>query len=247
MSERLTQKEIKHDIREDEVLHYINQTLGWVIANFRKLLAGVAALVVLVLLVVFWGHLQDKKNDAASKALGDAIRIVQAPILEVGATPDDADTPSFPDEASRGSKAKTLLEVVRNDYSGTGPAYAAAVHLGRLELEAGNPEGARTLWNEYLKNSDDDMVAISVKVGLLTLDRDAGNGDAVLTELQGELENSRALLPRDIALYQLGLTFEELDRADEALETFRRLGDEHPESPFARRAQAKIRELETSV
>lgn len=246
MSERLTQKEIKHDIREDEVLHYINRTLSYVINNSRLLIAIGLGVVAVVLLGVGWNHLQDKKKDAAGQALGEAIRIEQAPILESGATPDDPKAPSFADEASRNQRAKSMFEQLRADYSGTGAAEAATVHLGRLELEAGNTEGARALWSEFLNRHKDHMLAASVQVGLMSLDRDAGNGEAVVTELEAQLAAKKPVLPKDLALYQLALTLESLDRNEEAITTYRRLGDEHPESPFASRALAKLRELEAA-
>jgi tetratricopeptide (TPR) repeat protein len=246
MSERLTQKEIKHDIREDEVLHYINRTLSYVINNSRLLIGIGLGVVAVVLLGAGWNHLQDKKQDAASLAFGEAIKIEQAPILESGATPDDPKAPSFADEASRNQRAKSMFERVRADYGGTGAAEVSTIHLGRLELETGNPEGARALWSEFLKRHQDHMLAASVQVGLMSLDRDAGNGEAVVTELEAQLAARKPVLPKDLALYQLALTLESLDRNDEAIAAYRRLGDEHPESPFVSRAQAKLRELEAA-
>ncbi len=247
MSERLSQKEIKQDIREDEVLHYINEILLWVVNHKQQLMAAGVAFVLAILGFVGFRQLQDRKQDAASLALGQALDTFNAPIVGDGADPEDADDPTFADLASRDLRAKELFEQVRADYSRTGAALAATVHLGRLELEAGNPEGARQLWQEFLDKTDDHMLAASVKVSLLALDRDAGQGEEVVAELERELASKRPLLPQDVALYQLAITLEELDRTEEAADAYRRLGDEHPDSPYAQQAQLKAAELQQAA
>ena len=56
------------------------------------------------------------------------------------------------------------------------------------------------------------------------------------------LDDSNSPLPQDRILYELGMTQLELGKADESRANFERLVEEHPTSPLARSASARLLE-----
>jgi len=80
-------------------------------------------------------------------------------------------------------------------------------------------------------------------VSLLGLDRSAGKGQQVVDKLRADLEKEDKPLPEDVLLFELGTTLEQLGRRDEARTAYQRIADEYPDSPFAAKAQTKLREL----
>jgi tetratricopeptide (TPR) repeat protein len=243
MSKRLSRKEIKHDIREDQVRVGIEAIFDWVSQNARVVAAIGAGVLVLVLAVIGIRYFLEQRHDEASEALGRAIAAAQAPVVEEGAEPDRTMAPSFPSEQTKRARARELLEGVIEDYGNTVAADVAKVYLARILYEQGQADEARRLWGEFLEEHPGHMLAASVRVNLLEQDRAAGKAEAVVEELRAWLGSEKPSLPTDVLLYELGRSLEELDRADEARDTYRRLADEYPDSPYARDAQAKLQEL----
>src|SRR5687768_6705232 len=100
-SERLSRKEIKHEIRDDAFRHAVGESYGYVLGHRRNLILGAAAVLLLIAAVIGWRTWRNRQETAASEKVGQAIKVYEAPIVTTGATPDDPDTPSFPDEKSR--------------------------------------------------------------------------------------------------------------------------------------------------
>jgi tetratricopeptide (TPR) repeat protein len=243
MSQRLSRKEIKHDIRDDAFHHSVGASYDYV-ASHWGLLAGIIGGVVAVALLVAGGRAYlASRERAASEALGEALRVVEAPVVESGAKPDDPRQPSFADEKSRDAKSAELLAAVHDSYGRSGAGAVAAVHLGRLRLEAGDRDGARELWEEFLADHEEHMLASAVRLSLLDLDRGAGKAEQVANELSAALDDEDKPLPEDVLLYELAVTQEQLGKVEAAREAYQRLGQEYPDSPFAARATAKLREL----
>ena len=241
--ERLSRKEIKHDVREDAFQHSVAEGVHYVAGHRRMLIGIVAGILVLVGLVAAWRLWSASQERAAAELLGQAERVLAAPIVTSDAKPDDPRTPSFPDEAARTAKAQELLQQLHEDHGGSAPGAVAAIYLGRLRLDAGDAAGARALWEEFLDDHDDHLLAAGVRTSLLDLDRQEGKAQEVAERLRAQLDSDDRPLPEDVILYELGRTLEQLDQDEEALATYRRLGEEYPDSPYASDAQQKVREL----
>lgn len=247
MSERLTRKEIKHDIREDSFRTSVARSLEYLAANSRLLAIIALAILVAVLGGVGLKSYLDLRAARASEALAHALRVHEAPIQATGARPEDPLRPSFPDEASRDERAEELLQEVRDRYPRSGAGAVAAIYLGRIRLDQGDAEGARELWEQFLRRHGDHMVAATVRLSLYALEREAGRGEEVAEELRAMLEDRRRPLPEDTVLFELARTLDDLGEREEARLTYQRLGDEYPDSPYAQQALSRARELEPAA
>jgi tetratricopeptide (TPR) repeat protein len=242
-TQRLSRKEIKHDVREDAFRHGVEASVDYVKGHQRPLvlsIVGAIALVAAVSAFLAWRHAREQKAD---EMLGKAMRVFDAQVVSTGAKPDDADDPSFADEASRNAKAKQLFTTLRESYSGTGGGDIAAVYLGRIQMVQGDAEGARKIWQQFLDEHPSHMLAASVRLSLIELDRATGKGQQLVDRLRADLEKDDKPLPEDVLLYQLGTTLEQLGRRDEARAAYQRISDEYPDSPWAQKAAGKAREL----
>lgn len=241
--ERLSRKEIKHDVREDAFQQSVAGGVQYVAGHRGMLLGVIAGILALVALVVAWRVWSASQERAAAELLGEAERVLAAPIVTSDAKPDDPRTPSFADEASRTARAQEILQRLREDHGGKAAGAVAAIYLGRLRFDAGDVAGARALWEEFLDDHDEHILAAGVRTSLLDLDRQEGKAQEVADRLRAQLAGDDKPLPEDVLLYELGRTLEQLDQDDEALATYRRLGEEYPDSPYAADAQQKVREL----
>jgi tetratricopeptide (TPR) repeat protein len=242
-TQRLSRKEIKHEIRDDAFRHAVGGGYDYVRGHGRNLALTLAGLVVVAGAVVGWRTWHDRREAAATELLGRAIKTYDAPVVPTGAKPDDAEEPSFADEASRAAKAKELFERLEHDYRGTGGAAVGQVYIGRIRLEQKDAAGARKAWEGFLDDHPRHLLAGAVRVSLLDLDRQEGKGEKVVERLRADLEKDDKPLPEDVMLYELGTTLERLGRRQEAHDAFQRIADEHPDSPWASKATTKAREL----
>jgi len=242
-TQRLSRKEIKHEIRDDAFRHAVGESYDYVRGHRRNLLLGIAAVVVLVVGIAGWRAWDAKREKAASDELGHAIAAYDAPVVTTDAKPDDLDSPSFPDEASKQAKAKAMFDKIAADYSGTGAAAVADVYIGRIKLQAGDAAGARKVWQEFLDDHSDHMLASAVRRTLLDLDRKEGKGEQVVQRLRADLEKEEKPLPEDVILFELGTTLEQLGRRQEAHDAFQRVVEEYPDSAWVSKASTKVREL----
>jgi len=235
MNQRLSRKEIKRD----EFMESLGGAVEWVRENSRSLIgAALAILIAMVLGAAYFAYSQGRA-EKADEALWQALRVFQAPLDAVAANPEDEVTPSFADAAERARRAQELFEAVRQDFGRTEAARVATVYLGQIAAQEGDMEGAKVYWQEFITKSSDHALAIEARVNLMALDRAAGRGDELVTEIRAMLSGPDAGLPPDLLWYQLALTLEELGRQGEANEAFQRIVDEYPQSAYAPAARER--------
>lgn len=235
MSKRLTRKQIREDIRHDDVKTALTATYEKVRSHQQLAIgAGVVVLLAAIGFAVVHAY-TSRRNREGAKELATAIKLFDAPIKKEGAKPDDPATPSFASEGERESRArKALEEVDRGKARGV-----ASLYLADLAVRNGDKAAARKYWEAFLQDHGNDILAVTVRLNLLRLDREEGKQEEVAKELEAELEKKEKTLPEDVILYELAKTLDALDRGDEAKTYYQRILDDHPQSPYSAKAREK--------
>lgn len=243
MSERLTRKEIKHDIREDQFRLYVARAVNWIAENTRVLVAVVVGIIVAIALIVGYGAYREHRAEMASERLAEAIEVFEGETGAATATGVPPAPAATTDPEAR-RRAAELFREVRDMAGDEGPGAVATVYLGRIALAEGDSEEARRIFSEFVDEHQDHMLTAAAELALVELERAAGNPETAAERLRGALEDgSDSALPADMALYQLARTLEEMGRTEEARSTYRRLSDEYPASPYAAEASTKLQRL----
>lgn len=242
MSQRLTRKEIKHDIREDEVRGVLLRIFDVVQSNPNLVVGGVVGLILLILALVGAFAYLDSRAEKANEELAEAIKIVSSPIEEEEGAAPTGDGPTFETEEARREGAKQAFEEVRAGLGASVAGDIADLYLADIAADGGDTEKAREIWEGFLRDHDDHLLAVSVRVNLIHLDRQAGRAQEVADRLQSELDSAEKDLPEDVILFELAETLETLDQQDAAREAYQRILDDHPRSPYS----AKARQMTTA-
>jgi len=240
MSKRLSRKEIKHDIREDELQTRMVSVVDRLAANPRLVTGLAIALLALALLAAGAVSYVDHQRNQASAVLARALETADAPIVESDAKPDDPKEPSFASEEERRAKTLEAMGKVPRGLGGAAAGEVAELYEARLALDEGDTARAREVWEAFLRDHGDDLLAISVRVNLIHLDRAEGRGEQVAESLRADLDNPKKHLPEDVLIVELARTLQSLDREDEARTLYQRLIDEHPSSPFVAEAHRMV-------
>ena len=233
MSERLTRKEIKHDIREDEVQSFLLTAVEKVMAK-PKFYVGILVgfLVVGVVVSGTFSYLESSA-DESSMELAEAMRVYGAPVDADDPSPEDPVTPVFASDEARLAKAKEKLDEV----GGGTPGELAKLYEADMAIQSGDTAPARQIWDSFLGSHSDHVMALSVRLNLLALDRAEGKAEDVANELQAELDSVEKNLPEDVLLFELAQTRDVLGQSEEARELYQRLVDEYPQSPYSAEAR----------
>ena len=240
MNQRLTRK----DIKRDDFTAAVGRSVEYAGSHVRSIAYAVGGVLLLVLLVVGIHLYRGSQEQKAGDALTAALKAYQAPVAATDAKPTDPDTPSFPTDAARLARAKELFGKVHSNYGSTDAADLAGLYLAQIAADEGRLDEARKLWNDFIDSHKGSMLAAEAKVNLLALDRKQGKGEAVAQELRGMLEKGDTPLPQDLILHELGTTLEQLHRPQEAIQSYQRIIDEFPQSPFRSDAQQKLAALD---
>jgi predicted negative regulator of RcsB-dependent stress response len=242
MSQHLTRR----DIKRDELANAMERGVEYAESHMRTIITAVAAVLVAALLASLWFMYSNNRAEKANVALAQAMKVYQAPVDPAAPKPDDPANPSFADEAARRTKAKALFEKLRDDFGSTKAGDVASVYLGQIALAEEQPARARELWNDFVEKHGDHVLASETRVNILRLDRATGKAEEVSKSLTAMLDQTDAPLPQDVILGELAATQEQLGKKQEAVQSYQRLMDEFPQSPYARDARQKIAELDPS-
>ena len=232
MSERLTAKQIKQDIREDEVQSF----LVTLITKFQENPSLYVGLVVGFLAIglatsgVF--AFMDSQKASGQASLGEVVKTYSAPIVADGETPPPGQSLTFPDEQARLEATKTAIAEVGGGSAGE----VASLYEAQVALAEGDAEKARKIWEGFVRGNKGHALSATVHTNLIELDRAEGKNEALAERLQKELDG-KSDLPEDLLIYQLAVTREDLGQTEEANTLYQRILDDIPGSPYAAAAR----------
>lgn len=222
MSKRLS----KEDLHEDEVLTTFYRIIGYVEANYPKILAGIGVLAVAVLIGISLKNNADKKQQAAVDSLGRIqISMMQG---QMGASLIDA-------------------EQLAREHAGTQIAAQALLMLGNAYFGTGRYEEARSTFQNYLDeygSDGPDGYGAWVSVGACIEQLGNEIGAAQHYAQFADAHNGSPFSP--LALLEAARIYRGVDDRDQAIIHLSRIKADYPEATMAREAEAQLRELGAS-
>lgn len=242
----MNQRPTRRDMKRDELSDVMERGVEYAGSHAKTILLAIGGILALLAIFGAFSMYRGHRAEQANEALSRAIEVFRAPIDPTAAKPDDPENPTFPDSAARQARAKTLFQELRDDYGSTDAGSIASVYLAQIAVAENQPDQARELWNGFIESHGDHLLAGQARVNLLQLDRSQGKGEEVAQTLTAMLEQAEPPLPQDIILHELAVTQEELGRTTDAVQSYQRILDEFPQSPFAGDARQKISALDPS-
>jgi TolA-binding protein len=227
----------REDLKRNELGEAIEGAIHYAEDHSKLILriaAGLGIAGVIAIAVVLW---TSSRREGANELLVQALKAHDAEIVAVGAKPDDPVRPTFASESARSSRALELFTQLDSRYGGTKVGRVAKLYLAQMALDTNDKARARTLWSEFLDAEPAGPMAAAARVNLWKLDRAEGKADTVAAEITRLLATSERPLPEDALLFELALSQQAAGKKEEAAATYRRIVDEHPQSPYFAAAQ----------
>ena len=232
----------RHHLKENELAALAISARDAVDARRREL--GLVAILLLVVVAAAVGYLtwRGRVEGQAGAMLAEAATIEAA---RVGPPPADG-TPavglSFPTEREKYEAALAKFKAVADQYPSTDAGAFARYREGALLMALGRAPEAAAVYQLVIDRAGGDIHGQMARLGLAEAQARSGKFDDAIATFKGLAETPDGLLPLDGILMQLGRTYREAGKTVEAQQTFNRVVEEFPDSPFNSEAQ---RELET--
>ncbi len=228
MGRRITRKQLK----ENEFVSAFDALMQWMSENWRPLVAALGAVVVVALL--WWAASQwsGARTAKASDLLDQA----------TGAYEEAGGATATPDAAGMAEAERMFGEVV-DRYGRSDQADVARLYLARIQLSRGDLDDARQTLVRLVERNRGDALGRLAELDLIHLRIASGQGAEVVKELEAMVAGADTSLPRDTAMYELGLLLiseRDYDRAREVLQT---LVDDFQASPYRQAARDKLTEI----
>lgn len=229
MGRRITRKQLKKD---DEFVSAAEVIFRWVADNARALIVGIGAVVIIALLWWAASGWMSSRTDDASLLLHHATRTYE------GEAPAGSMAPAGDLET-----AETEFQQVIDSYGRTDQADMARLYLARIALSRGQTDEARAALVELARKHGDDVIGRLANLDLINLRIASGQGAEVAADLEAMVTGQSTGLPRDAALYRLGVLFVEEGQPEKARTYLEMLVEDFPDSPFLANARQRLLEL----
>jgi tetratricopeptide (TPR) repeat protein len=233
----------RHHLKENE-LGRLARSARDTVQTRRTETTGLIAIVVVVgaLAIGYFGW-RDHVQTKAHGLLAEAMAVQDA---RVGPPPAPG-TPSgglyFPTERERSQAALTKFKIAADAYPSTDAGVYARYQEGATSLALGSTPGAISAYEQVIKQSGDNFYGQMARLGLAEAQVRAGQYDPAINTFKELAQRKDGPLPVDGILMQLGRTYLEAGKRADAQQTFNRLVEEYPESPFTGDARKEIETL----
>ncbi|HEV8211482.1 MAG TPA: tetratricopeptide repeat protein [Vicinamibacterales bacterium] len=233
----------RHHLKENELGKLARQARETV--ETRRSETTAIAVVVVVVAVLAFGYFGWRQH-VQTKAHGLLAEAMAVQDARVGPPPAPG-TPSaglyFPTERERSQAALTKFKIAADAYPSTDAGIYARYQEAATSLALGTTPGAIAAYQQVIKESGDGFYGQMGRLGLAEAQARAGQYDTAINTFKELAQRKDGPLPVDGILMQLGRTYLEAGKRSDAQQTFNRLVEEYPESPFTGDARREIETL----
>lgn len=236
----------RHHLKENELLQFANRTREVIDARQREV--GVAAIAVIIVSIAVIGYFawRSRVEGRAGALLADAIIVSDARVGPPPAPGTPATGPSFPSDREKYEATAAKFKAVADQYPSSDAGLFARYREGATQMALGNSKEAAAAYQQVIDRAGSKLYGQMARLGLAEAQARDGQYDSAINTYKGLADNKDGPLPVDGILMQLGRTYLEAGKATEAQQTFNRVVEEFPESPFSGDARKELDSLKKS-
>jgi TolA-binding protein len=235
----------RHHLKENELNSLVRNAREAVEERQGPLTTLMIAVAVLTVVGLGYFGWRSRVEARAHSALAEA-QTVEMTRVGPPAAPTTPGTPatglSFPTEQERQKAALAKFKAVADQYPSSDAGLFARYREATLQMSLGNPGEAAKVYQQVIDKAGAGLYGQMARLGLADAQARGGQFDSAIDTYKQLADQTDGPLPIDGILMQLGLTYLEAGKPTEAQQTFNRIVQEFPNSPFSGDAQ---RELET--
>lgn len=237
----------RQHLRENEIEAFVRQAQLTMQERRRETTA--IALVVGIVAVVGLGYWawHARVQSRAHDLLAQAVAVQDA---RVGPPPAPGQPNTglyFPTEKDRAQSALTKLKAAADAYPSTDSGLYARYQQAATLMELDQPQQAAAAYQQVIDNAGANIYGQMARLGLAEAQAKAGQFDQAINTFKELAQHKDGPLPVDGILMQLGRAYRDAGKRTDAQQTFDRLVQEFPESPFTGDARRELDTLKKST
>jgi TolA-binding protein len=230
----------RHHLKENELQRLALAARHMYIDRKREttgVLVGALALAVIAGGYFLWS---ERRQSRAHGLLAEAIVVQDARVSPPG-TPAAAGT--YPTERARMQAAAAKFKTAADAYPSTDAGIYARYQEAVDQVALGNVAAATAAYQEIIRREGDSVNGQMARLGLAEAQALAGQYDQAINTFKEMAQRKDGPLPIDGILMQLGRTYREAGKPADAQQTFNRIVQEFPDSPFNQEAKRELDSL----
>jgi TolA-binding protein len=236
----------RRHLKENELQTFARGTRERLEGRRRESTAIVAVLVVVGAIAIGYFAWRERVQTRAHALLADAVTVQAArvgPPPAAGTPAANAGGLSFPTERERAQAVLTKFKIAADAYPSTDAGLYARYQQAASYMTLGQPKEAAATYQQVIDRAGGKIYGQMAKLGLAEAQARAGQYDQAINTFRELSLRKDGPLPVDGILMQLGRTYLDAGKRVEAQQTFNRLVEEFPESPFSGDARRELENL----
>ena len=232
----------RHHLKENEVRLITRQVRALMADRKREttaILIGLAVVGAIALSYYTWReHVQSRAHEMLAAAISvQAARV--APPAPPGGTAVVVPG-SYPTQQARAEAALVKLKATADAYPSSDAGIFARYQEATTLVSLGRPKEAVSRYEEVIKQAGTGIYGQTARLGLAQAQARAGQYDQAINAFKELSQRKDGPLPVDGILMQLGQTYLEAGKRADAQQTFNRLVEEYPNSPYTAEAKQQL-------
>ena len=233
----------RHHLKENELQNLARQAREGLESRRRETIFIVGAVAVVALLVAGYFAWHQRVESQAHALLAEAL-VVQSARVGAPAAPGQpgAGGLSYLTERDRAQAAVAKFKAAADAHPSTDAGVYARYQEGATWTYLGSPVQAISAYQQAIDRAGDSIYGQMARLGMAQAQALDGKYEQAINGFKELAQRKDGPLPVDGILMQLGKAYLNAGKRADAQQTFTRLVEEYPESPFTGDAR---RELET--
>jgi tetratricopeptide (TPR) repeat protein len=232
----------RHRLKQNELTAFTRRAAD-VVDERRREITGILIVIIVAsaawIAYSFWRARTDGK---AHVLLAEALIAQQARIGPPAAATGTSGL-TFPTERERAEAAAAKFKQVADTYPSTEDGIFARSQEAASLMALDKPAEAVKAYQQVIDRSGDRLQGQMARLGMAEAQARAGQYDQAINAFKELAQRKDGPLPIDGILMQLGRAYLDAGRPNDAQQTFNRLVEEFPDSPFNAEARRQLESL----
>jgi predicted negative regulator of RcsB-dependent stress response len=233
----------RHHLKENELQVLARQAREAVEGRGREATAVIAAVVVVGAIALGYVAWRDRVRARADAMLAEAMAVTETRVGAPIAPGTPGAGPSFPSETARSQAALVKFKAAADAYPSSDAGIFARYQQATTAMALGAPADAAQAYQQVIDRAGDRIYGQMARLGLAEAQARAGQYDQAITAFKTLTQLKDGTLPVDAILMRLGQTYLDAGKRADALQTFGRIVEEYPDSPFSADAKRELGDL----
>jgi predicted negative regulator of RcsB-dependent stress response len=237
----------RQHLKEHELERFARQTRELVEARRRETMAITTVVIVVAAGAIGYFAWHEHVQSRAHDLLAQAVAVQDARVGPPPAPGQPSAGLYFPTERERAQAALTKFKTAADAYPSTDAGIYARYQQAATLVTLDQPQQAAAVYPQVIDRAGDSIYGQMARLGLAEAQARAGQYDQAINTFKELAQRKDGPLPIDGILMQLGRTYLDAGKRADAQQTFNRLVEEFPESPFTGDARRELDNLKKAT